>query len=226
MQHFLPLIEAPMVIYTSHQDYPLLSGLRGSLPAKLKVYSSVWDLEPATAYKHVYEHQFDDHPEWRAQVGCAAPECSAVWNAKPWMVAQAAAENPFNSTYFMWVDPASFRWGEHGLRRWPDNSLVKFLAEEHSNKIVAAVVDLPASQAAWGRCESHFIAGNWFAGTRPMLAWFAREFQDLLDRRLALGLYAAQEQCIMNAMALLHSDRFLVHLRSLAAMGWWLEAGI
>jgi hypothetical protein len=210
MKQFLPLIETPMVIYTSRQGYPLLSGLRGSLPAIYKLYSSTWDLEPARNYKHVYEHQFDDHPEWKEQIGCAAPECSAVWNAKPWMVAQAAAENPSNSSYFMWVDPGSFCWGEHGFRHWPDSSVVKFLAENHSKEVVQQVVRFPASHAVWGHCESHFVAGGWFGGTKPMLDWYAHQFQDVLVRRIALGLYAAQEQCMMNAMALMHSDKFLI----------------
>lgn len=209
MQEFLPVIKNPMVVFTSTEDYPLLSELRGDLPATFKVFDSVWDLEPAREFKSVIQQQFVDHPEWAEGKGCTAPICSAVWNSKPWMVAQVAADNPYNSTYFMWVDIGSFRWGKHSLRNWPDVHRVQELAQ-HSTKIALGVVDLPAAQTIFGEFESHFVSGNWFGGTQAAIVWFAEAFSDVLKRRHALGLYIFQEQAMMNSLLLMQPDKFVV----------------
>lgn len=220
MQNFLPVIETPMVIYTSRDDYDVLAAMRGKLPAAFKVYDSVWELPPAADLKHVFEKQLSvDHPEWETQKGCTAPECSAVWNSKPWMVAQAAAENVFNSSYYMWVDIASFRWGEHSLRHWPAVPHVEELAQ-HGMKIAVQIVDLPRI-AVLGPSVSHFVSGGWFGGSQAAVEWFAEAFLDVLRRRHALGLYVAQEQSMMGSLLLMQPDRFLAVYDQMV----WVEGG-
>ena len=49
-----------------------------------------------------------------------SPFLYAVWNAKPWCVAEAAKRNVFGSEYFMWMDSGSFRGEQYRLPVWPD----------------------------------------------------------------------------------------------------------
>jgi hypothetical protein len=222
MQILLPMITTPMVIYTSTKDYDMLVGMRGKLPAVFKVYDSVWELPPAKEFQKVFEQQLEvDHPEWKEDKGCTAPECSAVWNSKPWMVSHAAAENTFNSSYFMWVDIASFRWGEHSLRHWPGVRGAQELAQ-HETKVAIQVVNLPQIEIL-GNAVSHFVAGTWFGGSQAAVTWYAQEFLDVLRRRHALGLSkCGKEQSIMDSLLLMQPDMFVVLLdqRVWGEEGW------
>jgi hypothetical protein len=198
-----------MMIYTSGDDHPLLAGMRGNLTATFRVFDSVWELPPATEFRQVFQEQLNvPHAEWAQPKGCTAPECSAVWNSKPWMLAQAAAENVYNSSYFMWVDIGSFRWGEHSLRHWPAVQHVRELAQ-YKDMIAVEVVALPRI-AILGQAVPHFVAGTWFGGCQAAVRWYADAFLDVLKRRHALGLYVAQEQSVMDSLLLMQPDRFVV----------------
>ncbi len=101
--NFLSQVEAPIVIFTQPSQAPHLQQLRGNKSTHYIIFDEIWDLpwlnEPHFLYKDYHKiHELD--PEKLIH----SPELYAIWNSKPWMLNTASELNPFNSTFFYWMD--------------------------------------------------------------------------------------------------------------------------
>lgn len=71
-----------------------------------KQTTDLWDLPPVAPLQEAFKTwQHDIDPErW-----IHSPELYAIWNAKQWMLHEAAKTDVFNSKYFFWADIGAWR---------------------------------------------------------------------------------------------------------------------
>ncbi|XP_021963450.1 uncharacterized protein LOC110858874 [Folsomia candida] len=149
------------------------------------------------------------------------PELYAVWNSKPWF--QTVSEtNPFNSTYFYWMDIGSVRQPGIVLTNFPslEKSLQVFGADERSpnyHKLnIFAVQKLPNFKPPPDHNtfdelgKVNFVEGGFFGGTAASINWFSRTFYALHDYQLAKGEFVGKDQTLYNWMATKYPNRFRV----------------
>ena len=211
MQRFLPIISTPMLVYTQHEDLGFLQSLRGKLPAQFKSFESVWGLPPVKSLRQDYVHQLTLDPERKIHV----PEVFAVWNSKIWMILDASSINPYNSSYFLWVDIAATRWGEHPFRNWPDEARIHHLLQKHNNSILAEIVKLPRGSLTGYQKDApfyqkHFMAGGIIGTTAQKARWLHEKFYSLHDEGVKRGVFIGKEQDLLNSLVLSNPEDFVL----------------
>jgi len=116
----LKQLHTDMYIYTTKEWKPILKTILAKPGITLHVNSSFetpFEIPYLKDYKHEYRtSQFAlDSEAFRH-----TPELYAVWNAKPFFLAEASRMNP-NHTYYFWNDIGSFR-SKHAYVQWPSRS--------------------------------------------------------------------------------------------------------
>jgi hypothetical protein len=123
VRRFLSETRSPLVIYTTPSMAKKLESVRNaSLPTKFVTsYAEVWDIpiiSPLREQFHTTQRALDlasSDPDRERHI----PSDYAVWNAKPFLLNEAANSNPFNSSYFFWHDFAAMRASVKPFRAWP-----------------------------------------------------------------------------------------------------------
>jgi len=116
----LKQLHTDMYIYTTNEWKPILKTTLAKPGTTLHIDSS-FETPFETPYLKNYERdyrtsQFALDPEAFRHT----PELYAVWNAKPFFLAEASRKNP-NYTYYFWNDIGSFR-SKHAYVQWPSRS--------------------------------------------------------------------------------------------------------
>jgi len=60
-------------------------------------------------------------------------ELYKIWNTKPYLVAHAARNNPFNTSHFFWNDIGAYRDPAETFRKWPDNKKLQDALRVHAS---------------------------------------------------------------------------------------------
>lgn len=202
LRSMLAHVRNPLVIFTTPADEPELRAMRGALPAVYVTYPDLWDVPPAAHFKALFTAQHALDPER----GIHSPELYAIWDAKPWFTAAAAAADPFKSHLFMWADAGSFR--NHRFEAWPDAGRVAAALAGCGAAdcvLLGAVHDrwrsVALDAAARTPLVGDMIEGGFYAATRAGMAWWAYEFYSLLHEYASRGLFIGKDQTMFNAMA-------------------------
>jgi hypothetical protein len=86
-------INCPYVFFTTSALVPLIKSCRGDLPTHFI------ECEISDFYTYPFKDKISPH-----EYHCPSVELNLIWNEKITMVEKAAAINPFQSDWFMWVD--------------------------------------------------------------------------------------------------------------------------
>jgi hypothetical protein len=219
MRNFFPIAPAPMVVFTTEPSLAYLRDLRGPHPTAFVLYGSIWDVPPAGYYRGAFEAQRALDPE----ADMHFPELYAMWSAKAWFTAAAAAADPFSSEFFVWVDAGVFR--TQPFPGWPSLGKVAgalracgrddcVLASDVSGSGPGSspgdgwgdtwTLDLARHELLPGRDSAatlrDSLQGAVYAARAPGMLWFAAEYYSLMHDLLAAGLYAAKEQNLFDLL--------------------------
>jgi hypothetical protein len=118
LTRFLAQITTPLVIYTTSSFAPHIIAIRGQLPIVVDTqFNSPFDVPPLRKMQSVYEVQHDTlDPEKQRH---SAP-LYATWNAKAWLLEDAASRYASSSTQWcFWSDAGALREA-HAFREWPN----------------------------------------------------------------------------------------------------------
>jgi hypothetical protein len=201
MKNFMTSVTAPVIFFTTHDDEPNLRSLRGTLPASYVSYPDLWDVPAASVYKDIFVSQHSIDPEQKIH----SPELYAIWNLKAWFTAAAAAQNPYNSTYFMWVDVGSFR--NRAFSSWPHiGSVEKAFLNCHNCVILSQIAAGGASRQIDAKNKKPLVGdlmqGGFFAGTRESMLWWCVDFFDFLEDSARLGHFVGKDQTLINKLTI------------------------
>ncbi|TPX58469.1 hypothetical protein SpCBS45565_g07993 [Spizellomyces sp. 'palustris'] len=223
LRNFMTKVSGPMIVYTTQSYASQIATLRKGfehLTTVIADFDNIWDLPPNRNYSDIYAVQHKMDPEKHHHT----PALYAVWAAKLWMVVQATELNPFNSSYFFWVDAGSFRDKAHPYRLWPDPITVDEIWKGGPERRKSPIVGLINS---WGSLNqfknvqesepdrlldrtADRIEGGWFGGPTEAITWWAQEFYRLRDKYAEMGIFIGKDQLVHNAIALLNPQRVLV----------------
>ncbi|GBF98035.1 hypothetical protein Rsub_11146 [Raphidocelis subcapitata] len=219
LQNFLPTASAPMVCFTTEPSLAYLRELRGAHPTVYVLYGSIWDVPPAGYYRDAFEAQRELDPERQMHFA----ELYAMWSSKVWFTAAAAAHNPYDSEYFVWIDAGVFR--SHSFPDWPSLERVRaalgacgrddcVLASDVSGSGPGSkpgdgwgdrwALDLARHELFPGRDRESTLKdslqGAVYAGRAAGMLWWAHEYYALMHDLLASGLYASKEQNLFDIL--------------------------
>ena len=214
--NFVSRVETPMVIYTQSPDEAWFRSERGSLLTRWRVYASIWNLPPVAHLRPAYDTQRTLDPEHAIHSG----DMYAAYNFKPWALADTAANNPFDTPYFMWVDAGCFRLGPAGFTpspmvHWPSADAMHRATSRLGDSVLLEMVQMPQNATYSVPImqpvqQPHFIAGGFVLGNKRAVTWFARTFYGLHDAFLRHGKFVGKEQDVYNALVLKHPNRVLL----------------
>lgn len=213
INNFLPHVTTPMVVFTDKASAPFIKSVRKGLPIYLLIYDTIWDMpSPIASFKN---HYHNDQYELDPEKDIHSPNLYAVWNSKAWMVSYTTTLNPFNSTFFYWVDIGAFR--SQGMRRqsWPDLNLVKeIFKRETETKLHVFVVrkfmfEENITYDDLSKTED-FIVGGFFGGTLASVKWWSEMFYETHNMMIEKGFFVGKDQTLMNYILLRHKSNFLV----------------
>ncbi len=100
----------------------LILELRGNKATHFVFFDTIWDLpwmKETTSSQNLAKLYNEIHTKDPEKIH-HSPELYAVWNSKPWMLKTALELNPFNSSFFYWMDIGSIRKPWKKLGRFPD----------------------------------------------------------------------------------------------------------
>jgi hypothetical protein len=119
LRNFLGVVEKPIVIFTQSKYQDFMVKIRNGKPTRFILYDDIWDIPwQHENNRSVYIdynriHNFDPEQSYHS------PELYAVWNSKAWMLKTVSELNPFNSTFFYWMDIGCVRNPSLNLEHFP-----------------------------------------------------------------------------------------------------------
>lgn len=151
-----------MVIYTTPSFAPTISSLRGSLPVTVNTdFNTPFDVPPMHGIESVYTEQ---HAKLDPEKKRHNPMLYATWNAKAWLLQDAASRYGGNATstsadrWFFWCDAGGLRQ-DHVFRNWPDKGRVEDVFDQVSkgtrgdsrveDLIFMQIYDAPPRKRRW-----------------------------------------------------------------------------
>ncbi|KZS94084.1 hypothetical protein SISNIDRAFT_410501 [Sistotremastrum niveocremeum HHB9708] len=228
LEHFLPHIQTPIYFYTSSAYAPLIRELRGGLPIFIDTtFSSPFDIPPLQGRHEHYEslHKMDPERDHHS------PDLYAVWNAKPWFLANGLQNYPLSPwhafSFAFWIDAGSFR-SQHSYRDWPDAKRVQDAWDQHMlnrpetenhNEILFWPIDeLPQKfRSNWtdedgpfdmGDGHSYSI-GSFFGGQLDGISWYSKQYYHALNHYFNEGHFVGKDQTVINAIFMLFPSHFI-----------------
>ncbi|KAG8970438.1 hypothetical protein FRC03_008635 [Tulasnella sp. 419] len=219
----LSQVSTPLVIYTSPTFSETIEQLRGNLPVIIDTrFESPFHVPAMKGLEEVYQRQHDQlDPEWRRHNAALY----ATWNAKAWLLHDAATKYAGNKTeWFFWTDAGALRQ-RHTFVNWPDVGRVRQVFEAGAKRVETSPQDLffiPIFDAPeksyktsnWrkedGPLDLYMMSeGSFFGGQLPAVTWWYKAFYDLHDTYLASNRFVGKDQNLFNSLMFLHPSRFL-----------------
>ncbi|GAA5974128.1 hypothetical protein JCM11641_003451 [Rhodosporidiobolus odoratus] len=219
LTNFLHSVELPIIFYCAPTLAAYVKNLRGNKPITLiTTYSSPFEMPPLQALGGhawaVTQHKID--PENHVHV----PDVYGVWTAKPWIVRDAAEQNPYGSDYFFWVDAGGFRDSSisHTFTALP-SVLDKLYTTLPSDTIVLASTTVPFSPGTkWAQSvhrtdemdREDRLQGGWFGGKKEGVEMWEEETRRVTVLQSAMQRFAAKEQPVWTQAARLNWKKIYV----------------
>ena len=200
-----------VVVFTSPDLAPTLAAMPrggGLPPLRFILQDTVWNSSWAAPLEENFRTV-----QRGLDFGNAAPELYAIWSSKVAWTAAAAAENPFNTKYFLFVDVGSQRTPELDFSPWPDEGRVASLFEGREGRAVLSAVAPFDAAWDWRRVWPHKgaqIQGGVFGGTAAALLWLNATYSATFEELRRRGYFAAQEQGVLSVLAVEHKERLLI----------------
>eukprot|EP01084_Bolivina_argentea_P320631 556353_1 len=238
---FLNRVKCPIVIFTNVQDY-ISQQIHNEQYPTLIVNLSLSDLFVYKKYYSTYQKHHEIDPEFEHH----SPELYVIWTSKAHFLYRVSnILNPFNSTYFFWVDVGSFRVHDHHPSAivlnssWPDYNRVLYAFSEcrpDDKCIILGLVnkfDLKKElrsmkpKRVTERCPlfKDHVQGGIIAGTSEAIHWYYKEYFMTHDAWIRENIFVGKEQNVMNAVVLRNSQQHVLLLNStlLPGLARWLN---
>lgn len=220
--NLLENIITPMIVYTTSKFAEKVRQNRSNL-----VYSGVNNLrivettlEECYTYKRYKAEWIDQHakdPENKIH----SPMLYVIWNEKSRFLRDGAVLNPFNTTYFLWVDIGCFRYPSRSLmqkyRYWPSPSSMKNATVAGTKIVLLSVGRFTEKENQWSLQakamgledlgprflkNDNRIGGGIFGGARDIIDYWCTQYYDILDKYILSGRFSGKDQHIMATLAL------------------------
>ncbi len=210
IENFLGHIENPVVVFTDKQSESHIRSVRAEMGPLRVVLMDLKETEPVKKYGKVWEKQHSIDPERQRH----SPQLYAIWDTKPWFLNRVAAENPFNSSYFFWVDIGCFREKGHSYRKWPNVSRINSVLQNRDKMVLGKIHSF--TEDDWKKARKRElitkdrIQGTFFGGRAPVLLRYMNLFYDFIDECIGKGWFVGKEQNMMNTLALMNHNSTLV----------------
>ncbi|KPV77035.1 uncharacterized protein RHOBADRAFT_42248 [Rhodotorula graminis WP1] len=217
--NFLHSVELPIVFYCAPSFAAYVKNLRGNKPITLITeFSSPFDMPPVQDLGGhdwaVRQHKLD--PEQHVHV----PDVYGVWTAKPWIVKDAAARNPYGSEYFFWVDAGGFRDSSvtHSFVELPTVLSDLYSTLPADTVMLAATLGPFEGGTSWVKDvkrndemdRTDRLQGGWFGGKKEAVNMWERETRKVTVLQSAMGRFAAKEQPVWTMAARLNWHKIYV----------------
>lgn len=196
-------LQSCMVIFTEPASVDIVTRLRQhALPKTVIVVQDSVDALP------VSKLYMDTHPTfWQDQLLAdrerkrhQSYQLFWIWLSKSWWVAQAVAENYFDSGFYLYSDIGCFRTGQYNNR-----SLIQHADLVPADKVLwmAHHKPNPPATAVWndkfGEKDNFFHSGSQGAGTATAWLRFHDVFCQTMDRFAAAHLFLGEDQCVLQS---------------------------
>jgi len=207
---FVTSIKSPLVVYCPRHVAHSLRKMRKRLAISFEVYDDVWSLPPSKNLRAFYTNQLRIDGERAIH----STELYATWNARPWMLLDAAKRNVFNTTYFAQVDIGSVREGSRIFQQWPDILALEQFMPENSMLLsdISTTGPIKPYHYAWGPLKGNQwhdfggVQGGFYAGTLRSISWFTPLFYCLLTAFAKEGHFVGKDQDILNSLVSMSSN--------------------
>jgi len=216
INNFLPKITSPIVIFVDKRNATSFMEKRMGKPTVILEYDNVWDLPPISKFKDNYINKQNElDPEKQIHY----PGLYAVWNSKSWMLSHVTELNPFNSTYFFWVDMGCFRdqiTPNHYFVNWPDIDRVNEVFKNGTlNNFHVFAVDKYHDNTTdykyqYLRWTLDILIGTFFGGTAKAIQSWSKMYYEVHEDFLNKGLFVGKEQNLMNYVAIKLKNEIIV----------------
>jgi hypothetical protein len=230
LENLLSYTENPMVIFTSNQTFPLVKRLRNARSSNgnyfptmiITDFDTPWEMPPIKQIKDVLISQWNMDSE----KGIHSPDLYAIWNAKAWMLEYAALQNPFKTSYFLWVDAGAFRNTHYRLGSWPNQTKTGqiFKKDGLQRLLLGLMARLPQELCAQshngspryniehGPIARDLIQGTVFGGSLESIRWWSELYYATIHSYIRKNWFVGKDQITMNALAFAHPERIQVIL--------------
>lgn len=167
-------INAPYVFFGNKRSIQIVSQYRGNLPT----HYIECEIEDFYTYKYKDKMRLD-------RVHCPSAELNMIWNEKIFLIEKAVTLNPFNSSYFAWVDAGicSYRYKMAPSTPFPDvNKLVNLPKDK---LIYTSSVERFEPERLSG--YYHYICGTAYVLHRDILPRFVELYKKYIDKLMHLS---------------------------------------
>ncbi|KAI0050316.1 hypothetical protein FA95DRAFT_1570677 [Auriscalpium vulgare] len=219
---FLEPITTDIYFFCPPDVAPLIRSLRGGNPLTLNTsFSSPFDIPPL----HGLEERYAQMHAWDREKDMHAPELYAVWNGKPYFLAEglknaAAAGRSYD--YAFWQDAGGLRDPTSAYRHWPAGRRVEHIFAEaealtgtaKENIIFFPLWNGPPDWAArWtedkGPIDETVSEGSFFGGKWPAIMRFHDLYYHYHDLYLARDIFVGKDQTLINTLFYLFPAHFV-----------------
>lgn len=171
---------------------------------------------PASVWE--YQHSIDRETGWPH----ADLRVYWIWNEKSRWLQTAAERNPFNSSYFFWLDIGGVRDGSSDLldgpalvrpevtAALPRHSVILMMMYPFVDEELEVDAHTMASRSTFVNVDR--IAGTSFGGTRDAVIAWSSAFYTVLARLLRTGVFAGKDQNVM-AMTCVESPQLCYFIK-------------
>jgi hypothetical protein len=210
MRTFFEQVGPRVVVFTTPDFVAIMREMRGEHrpPIHFILQETVWNsswVAPKEANFRTVQRALD--------FGNAAPELYAVWSSKAGWLATVARENPWRSEFFLWCDIGAQRTPHLDFSPWPDEGRMASVFENHAHRVLLSTVFTFDARWDWRRVwpyRNAMIQGGVFGGSASAVAWYNETYCATFDDLSRRGYFAANEQGVMNIIAIEHTHRVLI----------------
>jgi hypothetical protein len=156
-----------------------------------------------------------------------SPDLYAVWNAKAWMLEYVALQNPFKTSYFLWIDGGAFRHTQYRLGSWPSHrKIAEIFGRNRTHKLLFSLIgrfpeelciksgisSTPLYNFEHGPISRDLIQGDIFGGSPQSIRWWSELYYATMRLYIEKEWFVGKDQSTMDALAFAHPERVQVIL--------------
>ena len=215
-------IDCPMVIYTEPAYVELVKSHRAGQPTQIVVTdrsTALGNAELARIEAIRRDHDWLAQADWLPQSPQAAlAGYNPLVMSKPLWLAEVAAENPFGSQHFYWIDAGL---GHTVSSDWLQASAIRQLPQWHRHFLLLCFPYAPVNEvhgfakdalaALAGVEQTRWVArGGFFGGDRKHIAEVAGHYREALLSTLGDGLMGTEES-LLTLLSYARPELFDLH---------------
>ena len=194
------LINCPYVFFGDENTIKIAKEIREKAN-----YPTVYvKLEISEFYGYSYYDKIQSH-----EIHCPSKEINLIWLEKVLLVERAKKIDPYQSSFFIWVDAGIFVFREKypPLIEFPNERLLLSLPK---NKITFTSSDCPYFESCKVSDYNyyHYVAAGCLVFPKDIVDSFSELYRTFLDNYLQRHMWMYTEQVILTYIYIKHQDLF------------------